>query len=71
MSSVADHVAYFLGTHGPTFVLETACSSSMVALAMAVATLRKGDADTVLLLAHNTQRFKDFTLSLQVPLSSP
>ena len=25
MSSIADHVSYFLGTHGPSVTLETAC----------------------------------------------
>lgn len=66
MSSIADHVSYFLGTHGPSLTTETACSSSMVALAMAVATLRKGDCDYAIVTAHNIPKFKDFTLSLQV-----
>jgi len=40
MSSCSDHVAYFLGTHGPSMTIETACSSSLVALTTAVASLR-------------------------------
>lgn len=48
MSSLSDHVAYFLGVNGPSINLETACSSSLVALAMAAASLQQGDCDTAL-----------------------
>lgn len=66
MSSLSDHVAFFLGTHGPSLTLETACSSSLVALAMAVAALRKGDCDYAIVTCVNIPQDKDFHLSLQV-----
>lgn len=65
MSSLSDHVAFFLGTHGPSLTLETACSSSLVALAMAVAALRKGDCDFAIVTCVNIPQDKDFHLSLQ------
>lgn len=66
MSSLSDHVAFFLGTHGPSLTLETACSSSLVAIAMAVASLQQGDCDTALVTGLNYLNEKDFHLSLQV-----
>jgi acyl transferase domain-containing protein len=64
MSSLSDHVAFFLGTHGPSLTLETACSSSLVAMAMAVAALRKGDCDYAIVTCVNIPQDKDFHLSL-------
>jgi acyl transferase domain-containing protein len=32
MSSMADKVAFYLGTHGPCMTTETACSSSLIVL---------------------------------------
>jgi acyl transferase domain-containing protein len=66
MSSIADHVSYFLGTHGPSVTLETACSSSLVAMAMAAASLNVGDCDTAVVIGINYLSEKDFHLSLQV-----
>ena len=34
MSSIADHVSYFLGTHGPSVTLETACRCVRVGMTM-------------------------------------
>jgi len=65
MSSLSDHVAFFLGTHGPSVTLETACSSSLVAVSMAVAALRKGDCDYAIVTCVNIPQDKDFHLSLQ------
>lgn len=65
MSSLADHISFFLGTHGPSLTLETACSSSLVALVMAVAALRKGDCDYAIVVSVNIPQDKDFHLSLQ------
>lgn len=41
----AGRLAYFLGVHGPTFALDTACSSSMVALHQACQALRNRECD--------------------------
>ncbi|TYB85035.1 type I polyketide synthase [Oceaniovalibus sp. ACAM 378] len=47
-SIAAGRLSYFLGVHGPNFALDTACSSSMVAVHEAVRALRSGDADMAL-----------------------
>jgi acyl transferase domain-containing protein/surfactin synthase thioesterase subunit len=43
---IANRVSYFMGLTGPSFVVDTGCSSSMVALMLAVQALRDGSADT-------------------------
>ncbi|WP_088634398.1 type I polyketide synthase [Phaeobacter sp. 22II1-1F12B] len=47
-SIASGRLSYFLGVHGPNFALDTACSSSMVAVHEAVRALRSGDADMAL-----------------------
>lgn len=58
-------MAYFLGTHGPSVTLETACSSSMVAVTVAVNSLLIGDCDIAIVVGNNSFGQKDFQLSLQ------
>lgn len=41
---LAGRISYLLGIHGPSFVLDTACSSSMVAIHMACSSIRYGEA---------------------------
>ncbi len=43
---IANRVSYFMGLTGASFVVDTGCSSSMVALMLAVQALRDGSADT-------------------------
>lgn len=43
-SMAAGRIAHFLGTRGPTMVLDTSCSSSLVAIHQAVQSLRSGEA---------------------------
>lgn len=45
MSILANRISYFYDWKGPSVALDTACSSSMVALHQAVQSLRSGDAD--------------------------
>ncbi|MEO1458868.1 MAG: acyltransferase domain-containing protein, partial [Pseudomonadota bacterium] len=47
-SIASGRISYLLGLHGPNFALDTACSSSMVAIHCGVRALREGDADLVL-----------------------
>lgn len=47
-SALAGRVAYLLGTHGPALVVDTGCSSGLVAVDQAHRLLRDGDAETVL-----------------------
>lgn len=58
-------MGYFLGTHGPSITLETACGSSLVALATAATSLQAGDCDTAIVIGLNFFDQKDFHLSLQ------
>lgn len=45
MSILANRISYFYDWKGPSVAIDTACSSSMVALHQAVQTLRSGEAD--------------------------
>jgi acyl transferase domain-containing protein/aryl carrier-like protein len=45
---VSGRVAYVLGLHGPNLALNTACSSTLVALHLACQSLRTGDAELAL-----------------------
>ena len=63
-SSLADHVSYFLGTHGPSLYIETACSSGQVAMATAIASLRSGQCDYAIVSA--AQHRGSHHLELQV-----
>ncbi|ODR06494.1 polyketide synthase [Mycolicibacillus koreensis] len=46
-SIIANRVSYFYDFHGPSMAIDTACSSSMVAVHEGVRALRNGDADVV------------------------
>lgn len=46
--SIATRVAYKLGLNGPAIAINTACSTSLVAISQAVACLRAGQSDAVL-----------------------
>jgi acyl transferase domain-containing protein/NADPH:quinone reductase-like Zn-dependent oxidoreductase/acyl carrier protein len=47
-SAVAGRVSYVLGLHGPSIALDTACSSSVVALDLAVTGLRRRDCNVAI-----------------------
>lgn len=50
---LANRVSYTLGLQGPSLVIDTACSSALVALHVACQALREGDADLALCGAAN------------------
>jgi acyl transferase domain-containing protein len=66
MSSLADRIGFFLGTHGPSLTIDTACSSTLTALATAVAFLRKGDCDTALVVTASLRFTHRHLLMMQV-----
>lgn len=45
---IANRVSFFLNLHGPSFSVETQCSSSLVSIYHAVRSLRNGDCDMAL-----------------------
>lgn len=68
MASLSDHIAFFLGTHGPSITIDSTCASSMTAVSMAVAALRKGDCDTAVVAAtciNESLCARDYHLWLQ------
>ncbi len=48
LSIVANRLSYIFDLHGPSFVVDTACSSALVALNEAVVNLRSGRIDTAI-----------------------
>lgn len=50
---LANRVSYCLGLNGPSYLLDTACSSSMYALDAAFSSLRSGECDAALVGGSN------------------
>ncbi|MEU9360174.1 type I polyketide synthase [Streptomyces sp. NPDC048301] len=61
---VASRLSYFLGLRGPSLVVETGCSSALVALDLAVAALRSGDLEGALVGGVNLILMPDMSIGL-------
>ena len=48
LSIVANRISYIFDLHGPSFIVDTACSSGLVALNEAIVNLRSGRVDTAI-----------------------
>ena len=47
-AQIANRVSFFCGFHGPSLTVDTVCSSSLVAIHLAVESLRRGETDVCL-----------------------
>ena len=54
LSIIANRVSYHLGVHGPSFVVDSACSASAVALHLAARDLADGTVGTAVVLGVNS-----------------
>ncbi|MEU7068814.1 type I polyketide synthase [Streptomyces narbonensis] len=61
---IAARLSYFLGLRGPSLVVETGCSSGLVALDLAVAALRSGDLDGAFVGGVNLILMPDMSIGL-------
>ncbi len=53
LSVAAGRISYIYDLHGPSFIVDTACSSALVALHSGVSSLRDGDSDAALVAGVN------------------
>lgn len=63
-SSLSDRISYFLGTHGPSITLETACSSSLTAMTIAADAIKNGSCRVAIVVGMNGQS-REYELALQ------
>ncbi|MBC7821933.1 MAG: type I polyketide synthase, partial [Planctomycetaceae bacterium] len=63
MSIAANRLSYCLNARGPSFVIDTACSSSMVALDRAVKSLQSGECDLAIVGGVNALLAPDVFIS--------
>ena len=60
----ANRISYFLGAHGPSFAVDSACSSSLTAVHLACRSLRDGECSLALAGAANVLLLPEVTSSL-------
>ena len=70
--SAAGRIAYFFGTQGPTMAIDTACSSSFVAIHEACRSLRNGETQLAIASGVNAMIVPEIFVSLsQAQMLSP
>lgn len=68
---LANRVSYCLGLNGPSYLIDTACSSSMYALDVAFSALRNGECDAALVGGSNVLLHPFVTLQFARYAGSP
>ena len=63
-SMLTNRISYFLGLHGPSEPVDTACSSALVAIHRGVQTIRQGDCDMVIVGGVNAMLSPYVTVSI-------
>ncbi len=63
LSIAAGRISYFLGARGPALVIDTACSASLVALHLAVESLRRGETNLAIVGGANLILSPEFNVS--------
>ena len=64
-SLIANRVSYFLGARGPSMAIDSACSSGLVAIHLACASLRSGESTLALAGSVNLNLLSDSALGVE------
>lgn len=60
----AGRISYYFNLHGPSFTADTACSSGLYALHLAVQSIRSGDSDSAIVAASSLHLQPHYMISM-------